>query len=232
MKRAPKVPYSTRGARRREVAVPHYAAFRREHRQLRAVKRRTVQSRAMSTDGASEWGGIIESADPQLVAIAEIGHVAATAGIDLWLRGGWAVDFFLGETTRDHEDVDFFIWVQTADDLVSALHNIGYVEVPRTSRLQQRDVTKDGVECSFALIDSNDRGETVVAGGPWAGERWPRAMLSGPTCRLHGVTCRVIHPEAQIEIKQMTPIWIPGRPRRTKDRLDIARLDAALRPAR
>lgn len=32
----------------------------------------------------------------------------------------------------------------------------------------------------------------------------------------------------QVTIKRMTPVWIPGRPRRAKDAEDIARLEAAL----
>jgi hypothetical protein len=42
------------------------------------------------------------------------------------------------------------------------------------------------------------------------------------------VACPVISPAAQIEIKQMMPVWVPGRPRRPKDAADIARLRAAL----
>jgi hypothetical protein len=42
------------------------------------------------------------------------------------------------------------------------------------------------------------------------------------------VQCPIMGPEAQIESKEMTPVWVPGRPRRPKDAEDIARLRQAL----
>ncbi|MFJ9790044.1 hypothetical protein [Streptomyces globosus] len=52
--------------------------------------------------------------------------------------------------------------------------------------------------------------------------------------RLIGETMEIardlgVEVRAQITIKHMTPVWIPGRPRRGKDAEDIARLEAALR---
>ncbi|MCC3291384.1 hypothetical protein [Arthrobacter sp. zg-Y1110] len=46
---------------------------------------------------------------------------------------------------------------------------------------------------------------------------------------LEGIRCPVISPEAQIEIKRMMPVWVPGFRRRDKDAVDIAKLEAALR---
>ncbi len=54
--------------------------------------------------------------DRQLTAIAEI----AGMGFDVRLRGGWAMDFTLGEVTRDHIDIDWFAWADDADRLEEA----------------------------------------------------------------------------------------------------------------
>jgi hypothetical protein len=43
------------------------------------------------------------------------------------------------------------------------------------------------------------------------------------------LSCPIIAPRVQIEIKRMMPTWVPGRPHRPKDAEDIARLEAALR---
>ncbi|MFF1649178.1 nucleotidyltransferase domain-containing protein [Streptomyces sp. NPDC058240] len=53
-------------------------------------------------------------ADQQLRLIAEAVEVAETLGVTVWLRGGWAMDFFLGEITRDHGDIDWFVWADDA----------------------------------------------------------------------------------------------------------------------
>ena len=55
-----------------------------------------------------------QRADRQLRQIAEIAEEAARLGVAVWLRGGWAMDFFLGHTTRDHEDIDWFAWAGDA----------------------------------------------------------------------------------------------------------------------
>jgi hypothetical protein len=88
---------------------------------------------------------------------------------------------------------------------------------------------KRGVECSFALLSKDQFGRVVVAGGPWAGKMWPEGMLEAPVGRIGALRCRIISPCAQIKIKQMTPVWVPGRSRRGKDTEDIARLEVALR---
>ncbi|MET9605089.1 aminoglycoside adenylyltransferase [Streptomyces sp. NPDC006512] len=162
-------------------------------------------------------------AQRQLAMIAEV----RALGVEVWLRGGWAVDFWLGRITRDHEDVDWFAWSRDAGRLTGALVARGY-RVLRADG-QQLDLVRDGEEQSFALLDRDARGRVVVAGGPWAGTPWPAGMLAeAEPGRLGSLECRVVSPAAQIEIKRMTPVWIPGRPRRPKDAEDVARLEAAL----
>ncbi|MFJ2781433.1 nucleotidyltransferase domain-containing protein [Kitasatospora sp. NPDC087315] len=52
--------------------------------------------------GSSDQG----RADRQLAQIAETVGLARRLGVRVWLRGGWAMDFFLGELTRDHGGMD------------------------------------------------------------------------------------------------------------------------------
>jgi len=41
---------------------------------------------------------------------------------------------------------------------------------------------------------------------------------------MTGVRCAVISPSVQVEIKRMTPVWVPRLPRRQKDEADITLL--------
>ncbi|MGX6601073.1 nucleotidyltransferase domain-containing protein [Micromonosporaceae bacterium Da 78-11] len=163
----------------------------------------------------------------QLAAIAETVALAGELGVSVWLRGGWAMDFFLGELTREHLDVDWFAWRDQAPALSAALVADGYDLLPEPPHDRQLDLVRDGVEQSFALL-AGDAGHPVVAGGPWVGSPWPAGMLDGPPARLHGITCPIVTPRAQVEIKRMMPVWVPGLRRRAKDAADIARLEAAL----
>jgi Aminoglycoside-2''-adenylyltransferase len=56
-------------------------------------------------------------AERQLGLIGEVVEVAAAVGVRVWLRGGWAMDFVLGEITRDHVDIDWFGWARDAGTL-------------------------------------------------------------------------------------------------------------------
>ncbi|MFJ4775347.1 nucleotidyltransferase domain-containing protein [Streptomyces sp. NPDC088762] len=161
----------------------------------------------------------------QLAAIGEV----LGLGVEVWLRGGWAMDFWLGGApTRDHEDVDWFAWSRDAERLAELLAARGY-EVQRADD-QQLDLVRDGEELSFALVSRDPAGRVVVAGGPWAGTPWPDGMLEPVVLgRLGALECPVVSPAAQIEIKRMMPVWVPDRPRRPKDAEDVALLEAALR---
>lgn len=167
-------------------------------------------------------------ADRQLGLIGEVVAIAADARVEVWLRGGWAMDFFLGEVTRDHVDIDWFAWAADALVLRDALLRRGYQLVDGPPMTQQLDVARDGEELSFAWLARDEVGHVVVGGGPWAGAPYPSGMLDWPPARLGQVCCPIISPAAQIEIKQMMPVWVPGRPRRAKDAADLARLRAAL----
>jgi hypothetical protein len=167
-------------------------------------------------------------ASRQLRLIGEISGIAQELGIQVWLRGGWAMDFFLGEVSRDHVDIDWFVWADAAAGLTATLPDHGYQSQPGPPADQQLDFVKDGVEHSFALLARNEAGHVVVAGGPWAGEPWPSDMLDAHVGQIGQLRCAIISPRAQIEIKQMMPVWVPGRPRRAKDSEDIGRLEAAL----
>ncbi|MFF3687773.1 nucleotidyltransferase domain-containing protein [Streptomyces sp. NPDC002187] len=165
----------------------------------------------------------------QLRLIGETVEIAKASGVEVWLRGGWAMDFFIGEATRDHEDIDWFAWADDVSALTDGLLRSGSELLPGPPADQQLDFCKQDVESSFALLDKDRFGRVVVAGGPWAGEPWPEGMLDAPPGRVGPLRCRIISPRAQIEIKRMMPVWVPGRPRRRKDAEDITRLEAALR---
>ncbi|MBJ7610017.1 MAG: aminoglycoside adenylyltransferase [Candidatus Dormibacteraeota bacterium] len=166
--------------------------------------------------------------DTQLALIAEVAAVCGALGIDCWLRGGWAMDFYLGRVTREHSDVDWLLWAEDADRLVDALDQREYQRTPEHPADQQLDFVWHGEVVSFALLARNDAGEVVVAGGPHAGKAWPASLLAPTPGQIGEIRCRVISPEAQIEIKEMMPVWVPERPRRPKDRDDLALLRRAV----
>lgn len=139
------------------------------------------------------------------------------------------MDFFLGGVTRDHRDIDWFAWTGDAVALGTELARRGYRHEPGLPAGQELDVVKDGEDLSFNLLRRDESGRVVVGGGPYAGAPWPEGMLEPHTGRIGALSCPIINPRTQIEIKRMMPVWVPGSPRRSKDAEDIARLEAALK---
>jgi hypothetical protein len=66
------------------------------------------------TRGTHKLCGVADSRERrQLRLIHEFASLAGEAGVEWRLRGGWALDFFLGRVTRAHEDIDLSFGRQT-----------------------------------------------------------------------------------------------------------------------
>lgn len=167
-------------------------------------------------------------AERQLAMIAGVVALSGRLGVQVWLRGGWAMDFFLGRVTRDHVDIDWDGWIDDAPAITAALYADGYRTIAGPPPDQQLDVVKDGEEMSFGWLARRQDGTVVVAGGRYAGEPWPNATPDAIPGRIGMMQCPILNPEAQIESKEMMPVWVPGRPWRPKDAEDIAHLRQAL----
>ncbi|MFG3696741.1 nucleotidyltransferase domain-containing protein [Micromonospora sp. NPDC047620] len=102
----------------------------------------------------------------QLDGIAELAGLASTAGVEVWLRGGWAMDFHLGEVTRPHVDVDWYCWRADAERLAGLLRAHGWRPDPRMPVHLQLDLVRDDVE-----VRSRTWRGTRPAGWWWAPAR-------------------------------------------------------------
>lgn len=164
----------------------------------------------------------------QLAAITELLDAADELNVRAWLRGGWAMDFFLGHVTRDHSDIDWFALVDDVPRLRGQLLRLGFTDVTAADPEQQIDLRRGRVDHGIAIVRLDDQENPVVAGGAWAGEPWPVGMLDSCMGRIGDSKAPVITPAAQIEIKTMMPLWNPSLRRRQKDLDDIATLRAYL----
>ena len=66
----------------------------------------------------------------QLHALSRVHELLDGAGIDLWLFGGWAVDFYAGFITRAHDDVDIAVWLKDLPTISQILEADGWRHVP------------------------------------------------------------------------------------------------------
>ena len=166
-----------------------------------------------------------ERALRQLGLIEDTVAMAERLAVPIWLRGGWAADFFVGWVTRDHVNVDWHAWIEDAPAITAALQADGYQTLSGPPP-DQLIVAKDGLDVSFAWLARADQGSVTAAGGQHALPAWPGSMLDWPPGHIGPVRSPIISPHAQIECKEASPA---GSPRRDKDAADVALLREALR---
>lgn len=166
----------------------------------------------------------------QLPLLQEIMALCETRAIPIWIRGGWAVDFALGQITREHEDIDLFAWAQDAERLVEAFEQADFCPQEGPPSEAQRDFIKDEESIQVALVGLGEGGEAIVAGGPAAGSPWPLGMLGSHRGQIGETVGLIVNPLVQIELKEQYPAWLPDLPRMAKHTDDIARLRERFTP--
>lgn len=69
-------------------------------------------------------------ASQQLSALARVSDLFRETGIDYWLFGGWAVDFYAGSVTRAHDDLDIAVWLEDLPRIAERLQDDGWRHAP------------------------------------------------------------------------------------------------------
>ena len=164
------------------------------------------------------------SAGIQLELIQEITAALQQRGMDYWLFGGWAVDFWLGEITRPHEDIDIIIWREDAPAVREALAEHGYTEAPP-------DPSESGLHTHFSK-----RGQPIDVmfiykqedGIYWADWRWPEGSFEDRQRRLEGLVCTVTGVRCIVESKESYIQESEDQSDREKYSQDVARLKPLL----
>ena len=159
----------------------------------------------------------------QIALLGEIDAFLREARIRYWLRGGWALDFILGELTRTHGDIDMVTWKRHEARLQRAFQEHGFSQTQARPGTQL-NFEKDGVDIQVTLV-LRARGSIWLAGfaAPTDSPCWPEAAMDGPLYELCGLNCRVISAAGQLREKEMTPEWL-GRRHREQDIQDMETL--------
>lgn len=160
-----------------------------------------------------------EQAEAQLRVLRELGRLLSPLRIRYWLRGGWAVDFLLGQITRPHADLDVVMWARHRGRVRTALLVNGF-QMTRETEVQI-DFTQAGQEISCVFLVRDPTGNIVTHGIPnwiWRPEALPLRQLS-----LHGTSVHVVSPQQLLDEKEGYEQGT-GRPPRPKDLESMDRL--------
>lgn len=152
----------------------------------------------------------------QLTILQEINEVCLSNNLNLWLRGGWAIDFILGRITRSHSDIDLVTWIQNREHLEQALVKAGFQK--KIVSEFQTDFLKNNVDVSFVFVRLSDEGKIVANGFPdWV---WRKDALTKELYTVHGISINVLNPHQLLEEKRVYEQGT-GRKLRPKDHKSI-----------
>src|SRR5258708_2758354 len=131
------------------------------------------------------------------LALVELLQLIETAGVQIWLDGGWGVDALLGVQTRPHKDVDIIVRLSDLQRVGELLHTRGFAIRPGGTASNFVLVDRSGLEIDIHAItfDSNGNGVYRMANGPdWI---YPAAGYDGRgTVDANAV--RGIAPDAEV----------------------------------
>ena len=120
-----------------------------------------------------------------------------SAGISVWLDGGWGVDALLRTQTREHKDVDIIVPVADIPKLQDVLATAGFAVrdgVPPSSFVL---ADRGGLEVDVHAVRFDDRGNGVYRmqnGKDWI---YPGEGFSGRGL-IGGASVRCLSPSAQV----------------------------------
>jgi len=124
-------------------------------------------------------------------------RLTKSAGVDIWIDGGWAVDACLGEQTRRHADLDIVVEQRDLDTLVTALRSLGWKDVERDDTLPLLNFVMGdsaGHEVDFHVIVIDEQGRGVY-GPPENEDYWPAQALNWRGGTIAGQSVRCTSPE-------------------------------------
>ncbi len=132
-----------------------------------------------------------ELASRQLAALAQVNAIFERAGIQYWLFGGWAVDFYAGSITRAHDDLDIAVWLDDLPRIGELLEANGWRHAPSSeddggTGYEQGDVR---LELTYLVSDENGRVFTPLR---QRRARWSEDALADDVRALLGARSRLV----------------------------------------
>jgi hypothetical protein len=160
----------------------------------------------------------------QLRLLRELSDALDAAGVDWWLFGGWAMDVYAGEVTRDHSDIEAFVRLEDTDRAREALQAAGFDAWPSLHPEEAQPFTKDGQEVGLWYLVRNERGQ-IVTPGRWADWPWHPNSFDARAASLGQLGLHAASLECLLDMKTNFAKHPHGAPLREKDIGDIALLN-------
>jgi hypothetical protein len=127
----------------------------------------------------------------QLQTIGWLQALLAEQGIECWLFGGWAVDFHVGQVTRDHSDVDVAVWYTDLDRIRGLLEAQGWVHAPEPEEDGYTGYQRGDIRLELAFLACDEVGTVYTPLVAGRGD-WPVGSFGDTQAEMEGVRARVV----------------------------------------
>ncbi|HZL20610.1 MAG TPA: hypothetical protein VFG23_22955 [Polyangia bacterium] len=160
------------------------------------------------------------AAAEQLAALARIAGLFEPRGIEYWLFGGWAVDFYLRAVTRAHGDLDVAVWLADVPAIAVLFERDGWKHAPEAEEDGYTVYRRDGVRLDLAFLARGADG-AIVTPLRQGSAPWPAGTFGDDVSDLLGVRAHLIA-LAALQADKSEPRDSPLVS--AKDRADLAAL--------
>jgi aminoglycoside-2''-adenylyltransferase len=168
----------------------------------------------------------------QLRIIKAVVNTLDAAGISAWLFGGWGLDARLGQITREHRDVEFWVERTDAGRSKAVLAEAGATALATQPPEEACEFTWDGTDFSTAYFDRQPDGSSVQLLGRWSDWLFPPGSFGNEPGTLDGMTVLAMSAAGMLAMKEQYPRLRNGGPWRQKDIDDIKVLRRLVADAR
>jgi dihydrofolate reductase len=127
----------------------------------------------------------------QLAALADVDRTFEENGLEYWLFGGWAVDFYAGRVTRPHDDLDVAVPLDDLPRIAHALETAGWRHAPGPEEIGGTGYERGGVRLELTYLVHREDGRVVTPLGD-AEAPWPDAAFGTDARELGGVRARLV----------------------------------------
>jgi len=129
--------------------------------------------------------------EEQLAAIRSFDAALTAAGLEYWLIGGWAVDFWVSDVTRRHEDVDAIVWRRDYNSIKTALEGTSWEHHRRDTDVLGTRYALGNAELELTFLECGEDGSVFipVPEDPFV---WPTNPFGNDRRELSDVSARIM----------------------------------------
>jgi len=122
-----------------------------------------------------------------------------SAGVRVWIDGGWGVDALVGDQLRAHDDLDVVVGIEDVPTVQHVLRSSRYTVRDREAPLSFMTVDPDGRQVDVHPVSFDEQGNGLYQmddGDTWT---YPAAGLVGAGS-IGGKPVRCLTPELQMRV--------------------------------